>query len=344
MWHGILGHDDVVEQFRRTVERGRLASTYLFVGPPGIGKRRFALQLAQGLLCTESDGRTLEPCGRCESCRLLAAGNHPDLDVVGLPPDKAALPIALFLGDKEHRHQEGLCHRISLKPFLGRRKIAIIDDADHFNQESANCLLKTLEEPPPDSLLILIGTSPSRQLPTIRSRAQVVRFRPLEPDMLRQILLDEQIAAGGRAAELAASSEGSVQRAAELAAPELWEFRASLLERLARPRWNAVETGKWVLDFVQAAGSEAALRRGRLRLVIGFVIDYYRARLRDDADTITHAQQTELSRSSIPEPSASLERLEACLAALDQVDRNANLALVVSYWVYSLARPGRRND
>jgi DNA polymerase-3 subunit delta' len=339
MWHGILGHDDVVERFRLTLERGRLASTYLFAGPPGVGKRHFALQLAQGLLCTETDDQSLEPCGRCESCHLHRVGNHPDLDVVGLPPNKAALPISLFLGDKDHRHQEGLCHRISLKPFLGRRRIAIIDDADHFNQESANCLLKTLEEPPPHSLLILIGTSPSRQLPTIRSRAQVVRFRPLPPEALRQILLDERIAEGDQAAALAEACEGSIQRAVELAAPELWEFRASLLNRLARPRWDAVETSKWVLDFVQAAGTEAALRRHRLRLAIGYVIDYYRARLLDEAGTLIEPQQTEHSRLPIVDPRPSLERLESCLAALEQVDRNANLALVVSYWLYSLARP-----
>ena len=158
---------------------GGLASTYLFVGPEGIGKRRFALALAKALLCPNTAADPLEPCGHCESCRLFDAGNHPDLDVVSLPKDKSTLPLDLFIGDKDHRNQDGLCHRISLRPFLGGRKIAIIDDADHFSAESANCLLKTLEEPPPRSLLILIGTSPSRQLPTIRSRSQVVRFRPL---------------------------------------------------------------------------------------------------------------------------------------------------------------------
>ena len=190
MWHGILGHDDVVEQFRRTLASGRLASTYLFVGPPGVGKRRFAIELAHSLLCTESDEAALEPCGKCESCRMFAAGNHPDLELIGLPPDKATLPIDLFIGDREHRNQEGLCHRIGLRPFFGRRKVAIIDDADHFGIASANCLLKTLEEPPPSAMLILIGTSPSRQLPTIRSRSQVVRFRGLDVETVANILIE----------------------------------------------------------------------------------------------------------------------------------------------------------
>jgi len=190
MWHGILGHDDVVEQFRRTLASGRLASTYLFVGPPGVGKRRFAIELAHSLLCTESDEATLEPCGKCESCRMFAAGNHPDLELIGLPPDKATLPIDLFIGDREHRNQEGLCHRLGLRPFFGRRKVAIIDDADHFGIPSANCLLKTLEEPPLSAMLILIGTSPSRQLPTIRSRSQVVRFRGLNVETVANILVE----------------------------------------------------------------------------------------------------------------------------------------------------------
>ena len=121
----------------------------------------------------------LDPCETCPSCTMVLAGTHPDLDVVGKPADKAFLPLELFIGDREHRRQEGLCHNISLKPFMGGRKIAVIDDADFLNAEGANCLLKTLEEPPPQSVLILIGTSPAKQLPTIRSRCQLVRFRPL---------------------------------------------------------------------------------------------------------------------------------------------------------------------
>ncbi len=200
MFQGILGHDDVAARFRNAVCRGRLASTYLFVGPAGIGKKRFALALAKALLCqrpasdASPEADPLEPCNRCESCRLFDAGSHPDLDVVALPKDKSTLPLELFIGDKEHRNQDGLCHRIALRPFLGGRKVAIVDDADHFSQESANCLLKTLEEPPPRSLMILIGTSPSKQLPTIRSRSQVVRFQPLAPELLAEILLATGVA------------------------------------------------------------------------------------------------------------------------------------------------------
>jgi DNA polymerase-3 subunit delta' len=323
MWHGIYGHDAVVERFRRTLETGRLASTYLFVGPEGVGKRRFASELARSLLCTQSADAALEACGECVSCRLFSGGNHPDLELVGLPKDKTKLPIELFVGDREHRHQEGLCHRIALKPFLADRRIAIIDDADHFNQESANCLLKTLEEPPPRSLLILIGTSPSRQLPTIRSRAQVVRFSPLDPQTVARILTETGLVSDSKQAATAAElSGGSVSRALELADPALWQFREQLFRELEKPQ--PVRLTRAVQAFVDDAGKETAEKRARLRLVLGFAIAFYRDRLAVEA----------ASGGTGP----SVNALDACLATLDYVDRNVNLATAIQEWSDTVTR------
>jgi DNA polymerase-3 subunit delta' len=321
MWHGILGHDDVVDQFRRTLASGRLASTYLFVGPPGVGKRRFAIELAHSLLCTVNDVAALEPCGKCESCRMFAAGNHPDLELIGLPPDKATLPIKLFIGDKEHRNQEGLCHTIGLRPFFGRQRIAIVDDADHFGIESANCLLKTLEEPPPSAMLILIGTSPSRQLPTIRSRSQVVRFGGLDSETVAKILIETGAAADQKLALRAAElSEGSVERALELSDPALWSFRDQLTSALHTLPIDSVRLARAVQAFVDEAGKESPKRRARLRIVVGFAVEFYRSKLR------------------LNQPhDAELAALDACLAALEQIDRNANLGLVIQHWCEELS-------
>ena len=145
-WHGILGHDDVVEQFRRAVTRGRLASSFLFVGPAGIGKRVFAIKLAQALLCSTRPETALDPCETCPACVQVHAGTHPDLQYVCKPDDKSFLPLELLIGDKEHRGRQGLCHAIAMKPFMGGRKVAIIDDADYLNPEGANSLLKRSEE------------------------------------------------------------------------------------------------------------------------------------------------------------------------------------------------------
>ena len=335
MWHGIYGHDAIVERFRRTLETGRLASTYLFVGPSGTGKRRFALQLAHALLCTRSEDAELNPCGHCESCRLFLSGNHPDLDLIGLRPDKSELAISQFVGYDEILKQEALCHRIAFKPFYGGRRIAIIDDADHFNLHSANCLLKTLEEPPPQSLLILIGTSPSRQLPTIRSRAQLVRFQALDPETVERILLDTGLLTDPKAARRAAQlSEGSVERAIELADPALWEFREQLFAQLASP--SAVRLARAVQAFVDEAGKESAKKRERLRTVLGFAITYYRERL---GEATVNRQDGPTKRASIEPTEAIVGALDACLAALGHIDRNANLGIVIQHWSETLGQP-----
>lgn len=327
MWQGIIGHDEIVEQFRRILAAGRLASTYLFVGPPGIGKKRFALELAHALLCTESREENLTPCGRCESCRMFAAGNHPDIEVLGLLPDATVLKIEQFVGKDETRNREGMCHNISLKPFFGKRKVAIVDDADLFNLSSANCLLKMLEEPPPSALLVLIGTSPSRQLPTIRSRAQVVRFRTLAADVIADILLETgAIADRGEALRVAQLSEGSIERAAQLADPALREFRDQLFSMLDSARLDSVRLTRAIQSFVEEAGKEPTQRRERLRVVVGIALELYRAQL--------HA-------STVAESGRAIHALDVSLQALEQIDRNANIGLVIQSWCEGLAETTR---
>src|SRR5436190_1587649 len=92
-WQNIRGHDRVVEKFRRALVKGRLASTFLFVGPSGIGKRTFALALAKGLLCERVPEQRLDPCGECPSCLQVASLNHPDVEMLAKPPDKASNPL-----------------------------------------------------------------------------------------------------------------------------------------------------------------------------------------------------------------------------------------------------------
>ncbi|MCE5302988.1 MAG: DNA polymerase III subunit [Planctomycetaceae bacterium] len=324
-WHGIDGHDDVVEEFRRAIGRGRLASSFLFVGPPGVGKRTFALKLAQAMLCTTRPETALDPCGACPSCLQIAAGTHPDVDVVSKPDDKSFLPLELLIGEREHRRREGLCHNLSLKPSLGGRKIAIIDDADFLNPEGANALLKTLEEPPPRSVLILIGTSPAKQLPTIRSRCQLIRFQPLPLDVVERLVLSSGLTADpAEAHRLAQHSEGSLERARDLSDGELWSFRDAMVERLSKPMLESVELGHTVSTFVDQAGKEASARRARLRQVIGMAVEFYRRRLREPCDA-TMSDRT-------------AARLERCLDALEQIDRNANQTTLIECWADDLAR------
>jgi DNA polymerase-3 subunit delta' len=349
-WQGVRGHDHVVEQFRRSLARGRLASTYLFVGPKGVGRHLFARKLAQALLCQTNPPEQLDPCGHCAGCVQVVAGTHPDLIEISKPADKSEIPVQLLIGSGERRMHEGLCHEISLKPFMGGRRVAIIDDADHLNEEGANCLLKTLEEPPPRSVMILVGTSADRQLPTIRSRSQVIRFSPLAEEAVAALLVAESITASVEEAQrLAAYSEGSLARAHELADPELWRFRRELLAGLSQPRLDAIRVAKEVLAFVDEAGKEAPPRRARGRQIVNFAADFYRQLMRCLAgapqtgdpelttlvDNAAKNWAAQVGSSGDETAAACVDR---CLDALAQIDRNANQAIWIDCWVDDLAR------
>lgn len=345
MWLNILGHDRVVKQFRRALARGRLASTFLFVGPAGIGKRTFALQLAQSLLCKNAANEPLNPCGHCESCTMFRAGTHPDLHEVGLPEGKSDIPVSLLIGDKEHRMREGLCHDISLKPYMGGRKIAIINDAESLNREGTNCLLKTLEEPPPHSVLILISTSLDGVLPTIRSRSQVIRFEPLATEDVATILRDKQLLEDvSQADKLAAMSDGSVAMALELSDPELWKFRSQLLNSLTKLPINNVALAKLVTESVEAAGKEATLRRKRLKWLIGCVAIYFRelAKACCGGEVAADAEMQQAVRTAMKQANwpvdALIEIVEQCLETIEQIDRYVNQSLQIEAWLEQISK------
>jgi DNA polymerase-3 subunit delta' len=325
MWMDLVGHDAVADRFRHILAEGRLASTYLFVGPGGVGKRQFARRLAECLFCPNTADEELTACGQCASCQLMAAGNHPDLLEVTLKKDKRALQIDQFVGDGEHRNREGLCHDISMRPALSNRRVAVIDHADTFNVNTANALLKTLEEPPPRSLIILIGTSESRQLPTIRSRAQIMRFAPLGASEMASLLVEKGLvgdaAVATRVAELA---DGSLDQAQAMATDELWEVHTEAVGVLNQPVIDSVHLGKIVHQYAESAGKEASAKRDALIAVLSLVARHYRRNLRADPAS--------------PEMPRILARIDRCLDAEYQVDRNVHLQTVIQSWADDLAR------
>lgn len=322
----ISGHDDAKDRFRRTLAHGRLASTYLFVGPEGVGKRTFAERLAAALLCPHREGDSLEACGACEGCRLTDAGTHPDLLRVSRPADRTTLPVDLFIGPQDKRNREGLCHDIALKPLVASRRVAIIDDADDFSVETANCLLKTLEEPPPGSLLILVGTSLARQLSTIRSRSQIVRFGRLEELQVAEVLRRDPLALEpDEANRLAAVSRGSVSRALELAEGQLDQARETLLSRLRSPRLDAGDLARVFEEETKAIATEPRVRRRAMRELLGETIGLLHQRLTAAAGDATQTDRV-------------LRQLEACFDAEEAIGRNANQSAVVQTLAQHLVR------
>lgn len=221
----VRGHTAQIEVLRRICASAQPAHAYLFEGPEGVGKQTVAWALAARLACLRAKGNG-DACGRCRSCRALVRGEHADLGL--LQKDGTGIKIDQV---------RSALKRLRFEPVLGRCKTLIVESADLLREEAANALLKTLEEPPPDTHFILLSSRPQRLLRTIISRCQALRFSQLAPEDVRSLLVDEGHPADV-AAVAAALSEGSLARARPLchadwlqAVDEVAQFTLSLDSR-----------------------------------------------------------------------------------------------------------------
>jgi DNA polymerase-3 subunit delta' len=321
---------------RQNLAQGRFPHAFLFVGPEGIGKRAFALTLARALLCERARPEALDPCDECPACKQVEAGTHPDLLLAARPEDKHELPIRVI---------RDLCLDLGLKPARGSRKVAIVDDADDLNEEAANAFLKTLEEPPPGSVLILIGTAAELQLDTIVSRCRVVRFDPLpEPD-LAAILLEQGITADPAAAtRLAQRGEGSVRRAQALADAALDAFRRTLVLDLANPAgFDPPALARQLETFIRAAGKESVAHRARASVLVGELARLFRGVLYQTAGLAPPCPDPD-DRHAIAalaqrlDPEAVFILADRCLEADYQIQRRAALPLILDSLTHDLGQ------
>ena len=287
----IIGQDRAVGALRAALRRGALHHAYLFGGPEGVGKGRVARLLAQAAIC-EGPGEAArdDACGACAPCRKIARGIHPDVLTLAeervmakagtWEPRGGRTPSKDIVVDQV---RDVVDRRLALRRFEGRRRFVIVDPADRMNPQAQNALLKTLEEPPPATTLVLVASNPDALLPTIRSRCLRMTFGPIPVDEV-----EKRLVAAGRtpaaARFLAALSGGSLGRALSLPSDEeeLAEERAAVLEAAAlvpadaggwlawaarhgRDRERAASTvqllGLWIRDVlaVQAGAPAGAL-------------------------------------------------------------------------------------
>ncbi len=333
-WARIRGHDALVKSFDAAYRKGRLGHAYLFVGPPGVGKRTFALELAKAVLCdAPADG--LAACDKCASCSLVAAQSHPDLILACRPEDKVEFPIATIRNLTEH---------LSLKAARGNRKVAIVDDASDFNEESSNAFLKALEEPAPGSILILIGgPSPDSQLPTILSRCQVIHFQALGTPVLAELLKAHGIVDPARVERLGRMSGGSPGLAVALNDETLWAFRTMLLHALSANVVDSLALGTNWNAFIEEAGKDAGMKRRRaslvLRLLIGMLQDALRIATSVTPNVADRAESVTLrSLSERLGPVKLMEWIDRAMAADLQNDRKVQLDLIVDAFADYLGR------
>lgn len=270
----LAGNDRAKILLRRILETGRLPGAMLFVGEEGVGKKLFALEIARALNCRAPQGA--EGCGKCPSCVRVAKINYPQSsesdDWKGIiwtdHPDVGMVvaPKRLLLVEQMRQIEREANYR----PYEGKARIFLIEDADKLNDSSANALLKVLEEPPQTSHIILLTSRPAMLLPTIRSRCQMIRFSPLKPEEIEKHLVENKLATAAQARITARVARGSLGRAIEN------DFDEYLTQREAMLR---------VLKALASGNDRTQLLRSAEDLNAAAVKDEYEIRL-DILDTL----------------------------------------------------------
>ena len=309
----IAGHERIVEVFRRSVRSGKISHSYIFEGVPGSGRRKTALALIQAIFCPAVAD---DACGVCPSCRKIASGNHGDIHFVEPLPDKRDISI-----DQLREIQREL----SLRPYEAPRKACILEPAERMSVNAANSLLKTLEEPPGNAIIILLSENADMLLPTIRSRCQLIRFSPLSPENIR-LLLEKSGMPPDDAGLLAPMSEGSMQRAGELDNDTLSARREVLITHLF-----ALDIGRIgsVFDMAEELAGNRDETLASLDLLLSFARDavHLLAGCPDIVNmSIRAALETFVARCTLE---SALQILGAITETRRAVQRNANNKLAL---------------
>jgi DNA polymerase III delta' subunit len=339
-------------QLQQALSRDRIPHAYIFHGPEGVGKETFARGMAQLLLCGNSTTKELSPedaatiglpsvsvgCGACDDCRTVVAGTHPDLHMIYRQLNREH-------SDSTVRKRKGLefgvdvvrefiIDKVARTPQRGRAKVFIIREADVLNREAQNALLKTLEEPPGATYLILLVVGLDCLLPTTQSRCQIIRFQALPEefvcDRLRELrpdLSDQQLK------WYAAFSAGSIGAALQAADDGFYELFSRLSEVVGHSaRRGAAELTKFFAEESKSLGERFGKRdpeitdtesgRRGLKSLFRLAADHYAALLRANSGTAKRSP----AKQQLTEDARRIERLAL---AEQQLDLNANVQLVV---------------
>ena len=332
----IVGHRRLVALLTRAIARQTLPPALLLAGPAGVGKRLTALAVAETLNClqvTKTADLEAEACGECTACKRIARGVHPDVMTLE-PGDTGSIKI---------EQVREVIDRAAYRPFEGRRRVVIVDEADALVDAAQNALLKTLEEPPSASSFILVSSLPDSLLPTVRSRCPRLRFAPLSAADVATALMRDHALGETEARAAAAEADGSVGRALAALSVDLAEARGAaqrVLEQTARASDPArrLDAAKELAAKKGTSAGERDQLAGSLRALASLLRDIGILAARADRTTLANADlEADLTRLSAAFDSERAARAFTSVdRALASLERNASPKIVADWLVLQL--------
>ncbi len=307
----------------RSLASGRIAHAYLFKGPAGVGKKLFAAAMARAINCRVAGPAT--SCGTCSSCKKIISGNHPDYFVES--PDKGAIKI--------DRVRE-LCKSLYYPPYESSKRVVVMEDIHAMRAEAGNCLLKTLEEPPEDNVLILTAETSKSILPTISSRCQTVPFFPLNKEETVAVLTSEKHGLDRETSEiLARLSEGSPGQALLLHKEDV----VIMWKKITKTLSDSTEGDDSKISELLRLAQEMADMKENLLQMFGLIRLWLRDLLVQCHDSRDHAEMSKNDSKNLlfkAGPEAIFARMKEVDRAEDQLGKNCNRSLVCEILLFRL--------
>ena len=326
---GIVGHEHAINGLRRAILSDRVRHAYLFTGPEHIGKALLARRFAQTLLCTggpDSNIAPQNPCNTCLSCRKVMHDNHPDVHYITRPRERQFILI---------EQVRALQSDTSRKTLEGRRNVFIIDGMHEMNVQSANCLLKTLEEPEPDVVLLLTAPDPAQLLPTILSRVQQIPLNLLTTTQIKSALEQQWEVEADEATLIAALAAGRMGWAVQaVEKEEMLEDRKAQLETLTR--LPALSTAQR-FEIAQRLGADSDKLRGILELWLLWWRDMLLA-ANNSLDLVVNVDMSSTIQKQAAKvgPAQSQRMVRAILGTMEALDQNVNARIALEVLMLDL--------
>jgi DNA polymerase-3 subunit delta' len=316
MWT-IYGQDHLLKQLEPGLRQRRQSHAYLLSGPPHVGKMALALNLAQAVNCLEGPG---VPCGACTQCARIADGRHADVRILAPGQGEVGRSPKTVIGIDVIKE---IISRVSLNPYEGSSSVVIIDGAETMSDDAANALLKTLEEPPPQVLFLLLTANENAVLPTVRSRCQTLTLLPLAKEQMVERLRSTHEATDEQAEQLFRLSRGCLGWAiSALNDTQVLEQRQADLEKLQETLDAGLETRfTYANEVASLFGDDREAAKDLLALWLRWWRDLLL--IKEGAEEYLHnmdhaeSLRSQASGLSTPEIVQFIKRLMQTLSSLD---------------------------